>query len=586
MSLVRKLPLVIPPSSRLALVVASLGLWAARGHAEDIRAYPAVVVGSGYGGSVAALRLAQAGVRTVVLERGRWWSPENGTSNEAFPTLESVMSGEDGRSNWLGGECTGNLYMSFLPPVECPATTGLLEVVGDTPNPLDLSPRVRSEGVQIMTAAGVGGGSLINNGITYAPSEHGWEVAFHDLPHMREVYRDLRKRYFRRAARGLGATPVPEDILTAPEYEGSRLLYAMAGAYGFPEEQEGDPETELYGRTFVPALVDWDVVRQELRGERVRAAVAGEAWYGMNSGAKASLDRPKGYLGRALDMGGVDVRALHTVTEIRNAPGGRGYLVTAVETDETYSPIEEHVFRAERLFVAAGSVGTTKLLLRARETGALPGLTDAVGTLWSTNGTQAHLRVVAQHPVGQGGPGTVKLTDASDPSNPVVIENLPQRVPSVFANIPELAPLQGAIMTIGLGVPSQKGWFDYDPVGDTVSVHWPEGAASNVYAGVTRLLADEAFPGTPIILPPEQAMQMTLHPLGGVPLGVATSLDRCEVVGAPGLYAMDGSLVPGASGLANPSLLITALAERCMAAVIREIAREHHDCGSAQPELD
>ncbi|MFL6126475.1 NAD(P)-binding protein, partial [Actinophytocola sp.] len=57
--------------------------------------YRAVVVGSGFGGSVAALRLARAGVRTLVLERGRWWDSHPG--DETFPRFFHP----DRRVSWL-----------------------------------------------------------------------------------------------------------------------------------------------------------------------------------------------------------------------------------------------------------------------------------------------------------------------------------------------------------------------------------------------------------------------------------------------------------------------------------------------------
>ena len=59
----------------------------------------AIVVGTGYGGAVAALRLGEAGVETLVLERGRRWTIEDPTSNATFATFEQ----QDGRAEWLNG---------------------------------------------------------------------------------------------------------------------------------------------------------------------------------------------------------------------------------------------------------------------------------------------------------------------------------------------------------------------------------------------------------------------------------------------------------------------------------------------------
>jgi len=61
----------------------------------------------------------------------------------------------------------------------------------------------------------------------------------------------------------------------------------------------------------------------------------------------------------------------------------------------------------------------------------------------------------------------------------------------------------------------------------------------------------------------ESSQKTAVHPLGGVPFGKATDLN-CGLKGYRGLYAVDGSIMPGASAVANPTLTITAMAERCM----------------------
>jgi choline dehydrogenase-like flavoprotein len=63
-----------------------------------------------------------------------------------------------------------------------------------------------------------------------------------------------------------------------------------------------------------------------------------------------------------------------------------------------------------------------------------------------------------------------------------------------------------------------------------------------------------------------------LHPLGGVPLGLATDM-KCGLNGYDGLYAVDGSIVPGSAAVANPSALIAALSERCMREMSRDVRK-------------
>jgi choline dehydrogenase-like flavoprotein len=71
-----------------------------------------------------------------------------------------------------------------------------------------------------------------------------------------------------------------------------------------------------------------------------------------------------------------------------------------------------------------------------------------------------------------------------------------------------------------------------------------------------------------------------LHPLGGVPLGLATDL-KCGLIGYDGLYAVDGSIVPGSAAVANPSGLIAALSERCMKEMSRDVHKRAIDAKNA-----
>jgi cholesterol oxidase len=538
--------------------------------------YRAIVIGSGYGGSVAAYNLGKAGVQTLVLERGRNWAVTDPTTNGVFPTQDTVLSPTgDPRAIWLGTVCGGNTYSRFVPPRTCAATTGLLERIEAVPNAFDASPRVRATGISALVPAAVGGGSVVNNGITYQPTKAGWDLAFpsSELPYMEKVWKELDKKYFPLAKQRLAPEVIPPDVLATSHYESTRLMDAFGAALGYPNEDPNDPSTLTFGKTFTPVIADYDKIRDEIAGTRVASAIRGEVWWGMNSGAKKSLDMPEGYLGRALASGHVELRALHTVTDIEYDAGTKLYTVTAVATDEDYEVLATEQFTTRTLIMAAGSIGTTKLLVHARDTGALPDLNAHVGTRWSTNGNTGHLRFAKAGFLPQGGPAGVKITDFAQPGNPVVLENLPQPVPAFFASIPELALFFGAMSTIGIGIPQATGSFRYDAAADTVVLEWPPTGAQNVYDRVTQILTDPRMPGTPFILPIESAQATTLHPLGGVPLGLATDL-KCELDGYKDLYAVDGSLLPGPAAAANPSMTIAAMAERCMKWIAERAAED------------
>jgi cholesterol oxidase len=303
----------------------------------------------------------------------------------------------------------------------------------------------------------------------------------------------------------------------------------------------------------------------------VPSAIVGEAWWGLNSGAKRSLDKPDHYLGLALASGKTQVKALHTVTRIRYDARSELFTLDVLHTDEEYRELERVTLRTRHVFLAAGSIGTTKLLVRARGNGDLPQLNAHVGTRWSSNGNSNSFRFVSKGVVSQGGPAGAKIANYDDLSNPVVLENLPQRVPESFANIPQLAPFLGAIFNIGLGVPSATGHFHYDEASDTVVLSWPPNAGARVYDKFVRMMHE--LGGQTYIVDRALSQRYSAHPLGGVPLGLATDLDG-RLEGYERLYVVDGAMVPGAAAATNPSVLICALAQRCMDRVIEKIKHD------------
>jgi len=118
-----------------------------------------------------------------------------------------------------------------------------------------------------------------------------------------------------------------------------------------------------------------------------------------------------------------------------------------------------------------------------------------------------------------------------------------------------------------LGVPPAIGSFGYDPAADTVTLNWPgdDPRLGNFLAAAKRTLAvlDQRNGSLTIGFNP----LISAHPLGGAVLGKA-----CDYAGRvknqPSLYVVDGSLIEGSTGLANPSFTIAALAERCLDKIV------------------
>jgi cholesterol oxidase len=487
---------------------------------------PAVVIGSGFGGAVAALRLGQAGIDTVVLERGRRW-PIRSDGN-TFATFEQP----DGRGYWLR-EQTGEAILG-LPQLVKPIDryVGVLEVI-------------EGNGMYVGAGAGVGGGSLVFNGIIVKPRRELFERLF-----PREIdFGEMEDVYYPRVKQVLGSAPIPDDILATDYYLSSRVSLEQATRAGFPTRP-------------VDLAVDWDIVRDEIAGVRVPSAIAGQSFYGLNSGAKRSLDR--NYLAQAEATGRVEILTQHNVAAIERGSGGR-YVVTAWRLSD-----EGEVLGAPRrlvckyLFLAAGSVGTTSLLVRARATRALPALNDAIGQHWAANGDIPVIRgLLPRTNAGTGGPGGHFILEDLD--NTIAPTSLVEIVmpPHINAALSAFGAPPHFGNYASLGIPPAIGSFAYNPSSDTVGLTWPgnDPRVGRFLSAAQQTLAvmDQSNGSMTLSFNPA----LSAHPLGGAVLGKACDLHG-RVKRHPGLYVVDGALIEGSTGLANPSFTIAAIAERCL----------------------
>jgi cholesterol oxidase len=331
-------------------MIAAAGTVAAgvKTHAHD-EFVPAIVIGSGFGGAVAALRLGLAGIDTLVLERGRRWRIRR--DGNTFATLEQP----DGRAYWLRDR-TGEAILG-LPQLEKPIDRyiGVLDIV-------------EGAGISVGAGAGVGGGSLIFNAIIVQPRREMFERLF---PRALD-FGEFEDEYYPRVKRIIRAAPIPDDVLGTGYYLSTRVSLDQAHRAGFPTRP-------------VDLAIDWDVVRDEMAGRRRPSAIAGQSIYGLNSGAMRSLDR--NYLARAEASGHVEILPRHAVAAIERTRGGRYALTVHHLSDDGGTLAAPRRFLCNYLFLAAGSIGTTKLLVKARATGALPALNEHVGRHWAAMAT-------------------------------------------------------------------------------------------------------------------------------------------------------------------------------------------------------
>ena len=295
-------------------------------HSADV-----IVIGSGFGGSVAALRLAEKGYAVTVLEAGRRFA------DDEF----AVTSWRLNRYLW--------------------------------------APRLRLFGIQrihllkdavILAGAGVGGGSLVYANTLYRPPP----AFFEDVQwaHLTDWATELDP-FFDQASRMLG-------VVTNPTHTPSdQVIKAVADRMGVGETFRPTPVGVYFGR---PGQEDDDPYFGGAGPRRTGCTECGACMTGCRVGAKNTL--VKNYLQLA-ERAGVRVEPLTTVTGLRRTDDGSGDWEVRVERTGRWFVKQRRTLRAGQVVLAAGTWGTQNLLHRMKASGAIPELSNTLGELTRTN---------------------------------------------------------------------------------------------------------------------------------------------------------------------------------------------------------
>lgn len=397
--------------------------------------------------------------------------------------------------------------------------------------------RMQHDGIDVFLGRCVGGGSIVNGGMAVTPKRDYFEEI---LPNVSSD--DMYDTYYPRVRDMLNVNEVPEDIYASKYYRFSRVGEKTAEKAGFKTAS-------------VPNVYDFNYMRQEISGDVEKSGLGNEVIYGNNAG-KQSLDR--NYIPAAIGTGNVTLRCMTKVTRIQQDSNGIYHL--SLETINVSGEVIETLsVSCEKLLLGAGSIGTSELLLRARETGDLPNLSEEIGQGWGNNGNLmlARKNKFWDYTGGQQSGFPVRGIDNwDDPEFPA------------FA---ELAPLPAGIETytslyLAITKNPERGHIQYDVATDSATVVWradqekvgldiAEGLFDKINAATrtdyrTGLFSNGTHHSDPF----------TYHPLGGCLLNKATD-NYGRVNGYQNLYVVDGSLLPGNLGV-NPFLTITAMAER------------------------
>lgn len=513
-------------------MVAGASLW----DLQPRRAHwTAIVVGSGYGGGVSALRLGEAGVRTLVLEKGRHWNVPD-EDGRRF----SKMLPADSRAAWF----------SEVPPSLVSSYQGLSveDVARNNPSPQPVQAGICEKVVHgahsVFRGVAVGGGSMVNAGIAAVPTPAQVHSTFPDIGSS-----EFLGTYVERALAGLRINY--RDMAwfeRTPWFQYARVGRQYAANAGYPVDYNG-------------SSYSFDYMKGEEAGAVPRSAFDFEQQFGNNHGRMGSVDQT--YIAAALATGNVSLRPLTEVISVRRED--RGYVVTVREIDRWGNELGREELGCDQLFLAAGVLGTNHILLRARDSGALPDLSEEIGRGYGNNGD-----VMVSHMLKESDPagtqqslmGMINLDGRADPDNPVYA--------SIFSiPLPVETHALGYYAMVATGDRADIG---YDKGADSISIDWPEAHTEHLQARAAAVFdritgrnevdyRDDIFSGQ--VFAPN-----TVHPLGGVIRGAATD-NFGRVKGYPNLFVNDASLIPGHLGC-NPFVSITALAERNVEAILQD----------------
>ena len=513
--------------------------------------YDVIIIGSGFGGSVPALRLSEKGYRVGVLEQGRKVSPDD--MRAADRSLRELF--------WIPQIGFRGFFVQHF-----------------------------FKHVSIVGGVGVGGGSLVYAAVLLKPGEAFFrDRAWADLG---VDWEEELSTHFDTAAAMLGRTPNPDHGKM------DDWLQATAEAMGAGDTFGPVPQGIHFGSA---GETEPDPFFGGVGPERTGCTRCGGCLTGCSDGSKNSLDKNYLYLAEKL---GADVLPERKAVSIRPLEGG-GYEVQTVNPlnrAQTHRPI-----RAPRVLVAAGVVGTLDLLLKCRdELRTLPEISPSLGDIVRTNSeaivaalspnvdddlthgaaisshfyANAHTHITQNRfPPGYDfmrwymGP----LTDGASPLGRALrtiaasVLHPIRTFRALFArNWHKRITVLTVMQTLDSQIAFRRGrrpLWPFKPV-----LHSRAGATGGTPAYIpeandaARKLA-EHIEGTPHnnILESIGNASVTAHILGGCAIAAnrtagVVDIDH-QVFGYPGLFVTDASAIPANVGV-NPALTITALAER------------------------
>jgi cholesterol oxidase len=527
-------------------------------------AYDAVVVGTGFGGAVAACRLSQAGLRVRVLERGRRYDTRVGP-DQVFPFPRDFTNFENG---WLYAH-----------------EQGLFDV-----KPI--------EEMLIVESAGYGGGSLIYANVHLRAVDdvfaQGWPAGYSRAE--LDPYYDL-------VAYMLDIVPITSRAHDQPAK--TTLMASVMEKLG--------RQAQFYYPNIAVDLADgnagphpnkFGVLQQGCRN-------CGECDIGCRFASKNTLDL--NYLAVA-EGNGAEVTTQCEVVRIAPDENG-GYVVSYRD----FVNKADASVAAKAVFVCGGAINSTELLLRCRDEGALPDLSPALGEGYSGNGDFLAFGFDTAQPFRPDYGPTITtgvIYDRSDGGLPswftVQEGGYPAQIGSLFqllrqgsgwwpaaanlvreevehlvektvagTDIRAVAQTATSAVFLAMGRDRANGRLELDPLTKRLRIRWHLGDNLPLYNSEDRLIRDvvEELGGTSADNPFWTLLKqpVSVHNLGGCCMGgdpaKGVTDGNGQVYGYPNLYVLDGGCLPSATGV-NPSHTIAAVAERNVERFVRSWTKD------------
>lgn len=576
--------------------------------------YDAVIIGSGFGGSVMAYRLAEAGLRVCLLERGKAYPPTS------FPRNPYDL----GKNFW---DPSSGLY-------------GLFDIWS-----------FKRSGA--LVSSGLGGGSLIYANIHlrkdpkwFKEDRPGggydlWPINYEQLEsHYERVEMMMNVQKY-----PLNHPPYNQTPKTIAMQEADRNIQLgdhsthrwlpLNLAVSFRAKRVGNPDEDdsanppITGAQIHEDLQNYHSVTMKRELPRSTCRLCGECDIGCNFGSKNTLDYT--YITAAIHQKPYPAR-VETLCEVKRvAPlGDKGYAVQFVRHEpEKIDPLtgkcpepKQFTINCKRLIISAGTFGSPYLLMRNLD--AFPLLNrETLGSRFSVNGDllsfvvdtkeRRNGKMVPRRLDPSFGPvitSAIRVGDTLDGDGPqgrgFYIEDA--GTPYLFSWISELQGLPGTVLRglkflrmrikyrTGLNndanlsseisnllgpADTSKSSFPLIAMGrdfangrlflkgDLLECDWTQQKSQEYFDRVRRVgkAIAQSMNGKFVDTPSYQYLHqvLTAHPLGGCPMGFTRNdgvvNSYGEVFGYPGLYVVDGSVMPGAIG-PNPSLTIAAISDR------------------------